>query len=233
MIYCGTEPLTREALAAQIERVVDAYPDSLMVGSVGRAAVYNEVYDDPLHEYRLREQEPIYNGCGERGDIDLVGAPPDASESHLGPFPIDTRAFSNDNLKIIKHGGDWILRSVNRGYEKTIDPYVFTPVQAVTIYGVECRVPPAQTQLALMSLTGTKRSKDVEACAVLSRAIQDGQIDEVCPEALQPFYELGWLNSQSLGVRLADAYRAIIPEKIRLRLSPAVGPIRRYVDARF
>ena len=206
----------------------------MIVGSVGRATVYNEVYGDSLHEYNLRQQEPIERTCGARGDIDLIGAPTGASENPLGPFHIDTIAFSNDKVRIIKTGGNWLLQSARRGYERMIDPEVFRPVQAVTIYGVECRVPPAKTQLALMNATGIRRAKDEKACEALSRAIEEGGLDdEVDPASLSPLYELGRLNSQSLAVRLGNVYRAVVPKAVQPKIAPAVGPIREYIDAHF
>lgn len=232
MISCGTEPLSREVLAGQIERVVDAYPDALLVGSLGRATVYNEVYGDPLHEYRIRNQDPTRTDCGEKRDIDLIGAPLEASEDTLGPFKIDTLAFNNNVIAIVKKGNDWLVRSSGRNYEEILAPEVFEPVEATTILGVRCKVPPAKTQLAIMSCTGIKRPKDKVTAEVLSKAIKDGGLDQVDQESLLPLYEVGVRNSKSPAAMIGRAYRMLLPEKVRLKASPLVTPIREYVDLR-
>lgn len=230
MSYGEIGALTHEALAQQVGRVVEAYPEALLVGSLGRACIYDRVYGDPLHEYKLRDQDPTETACGDVGDIDLIGVPPAASEDMLGPFKIDTQAFNNPSVAIIKEGVDWLVRSRGRGYEAVLDPEVFAPIEAATICGVKCKVPPAKTQLAIMSSTGAMRPKDRIAVETLSKAIEDGVLTQVDQRSLLPLYEVGAKNSTSPAARIGQAYRILLPETVRLKVSPLVTPIKEYVD---
>lgn len=224
---------TFEALSLQLERTRLVYPESLIVGTLGRAGVYNEVFDDPFVEYEARGQNPLTKYRGKSvGDIDIIGGPSEDECVGFGPFYMDIIAFGCSQMSITRKGTEWILGSSLHGYEEVIPPKALKPVKATTVYGAECMIPPAQTQLALLGLSGVDREQDIIARGIMEQAIQEGADDDVSSDDLAPFHELADLNRNSRFAQLRKFYRNTLPEPLRVKLSPAVQPIKKSIGIR-
>lgn len=218
-------------LSDQLEAVRGFDPDCYLVGSLGRAAAYQYLLGDSMHEYHARGRQPYQRFNGTAADLDLVGTSDitGGEQSQFGPFEVDTKSFKGRQVTIVKKDGDWVLRSANRSFEAEIEPETMEPIKTRTVYGVDCLTLPPQTLLALLGLNGTLRDQDLHAQQVLTSAIRESSITPLPPKYYEPFEELSRLNQSSKFNQLRTAYRAIVPSAIRKPLAPILQPIKEHL----
>jgi hypothetical protein len=224
MIGFNPDVHTPDALSHELNQVLNVVPGALLVGSLGRAAFYDCALGDPTYEYRQRGQLPVRAFQGGPADIDLLEMPP--AETAVGPFAVDRLTFGGRQVTIAIEDGDWHLQSSNRGYDAVIDPVVFEPVPAKTVYGAACNTVPAQTHLALLGIGGTLRPQDILARRLITENIQKGGLETLPVELYEPFKELRELNHQSLLSQIRKGYRSLVPRRIREPLAPLMQPVK-------
>ncbi len=210
---------TAEALASEASRLYTDYPDTRVVGSLGRSVIFNELLGDPIYEFRSRGQD-VLGVAGRARDIDIITSGPSALEDY-DPFEVETTGFSNSYIKFLCEGGDWFVVSDHHSFAEPLRPEVMEPVQGKGVLGIEFITLPAQTLLATYGLKGQLRNKDIRTRGMLKQAIVDGDGQSSFPPAfLAPLTELAARNRSSLYVRAQDAYRRHIPDTIRSRAVP-------------
>jgi hypothetical protein len=216
---------TPENLSEQIARI-QTNPDALVVGSLGRSVVYQQLVGDPDYEYLRRGEAPLHAGHAPR-DIDIIGAemPAEAAE---GPFKIDTLCFSNFYVSLSRPtpGGPLLLASQRLGFCEEVDESVVQPVTGTGTLGIEITTVPAQTHRALFGLQGRLRKKDERTRALLDERLADQRSLPVNPRHYEPFDRLRTLNTQDKILWLAGCYRRFVPDQTRERLVPVARRVR-------
>ncbi|HSX28770.1 MAG TPA: hypothetical protein VLF60_04965 [Candidatus Saccharimonadales bacterium] len=173
---------TPDALASQIEVLYQRDPDLLVMGSLGRASLFNAALAMPNIEYDARGETPLTSGKEPR-DIDIITTAVDMV-SH--PFEVDTRAFRGTELAIIREGDDWILQSEQRGFSESLHPAVMEPVVAETVFGIPVQTVLAQTHLALTNCRPYLRPRD----GISQRLLHQAQGSQLPQELYAPFDRL-------------------------------------------
>jgi hypothetical protein len=217
---------TPEALREELSVLSERYPDALLAGSLGRAAIYHDVAGTAEVEYLVRDQMPIQTYRGEPADIDLINGYPSIEEDGFGPFGVDVGTLNSSQVSIVFEDGQWILRSDNRGYEEILDSRVFEPMQSQTVYGAPCTTVPAQTHAALMGINGTIRPQDEQATRLLKDVLISGKTRTLPDVLYEPFEELRELNYKSAMARTRRTYRTIVPFAVRKAAAPATQRVK-------
>ena len=225
MITYDPESHTLDALADQIESITDLHPEALLVGSLGRSAIYRSLLGDPTYEYKYRGKLPTQSYQGSPIDIDLVNAA-SLVEVELRPFPVDLKSFNGRQIAIVRSDERWYLQSSNRGYRAELDPRVMEPIHAKTIHGTRCYTLSEQTHQALLGITGTLREQDIMAKSLLAEVMESRQVGRLPVRLYEPFFELRELNYKSLLERTRRHYRSTVPFMVRRRLAPAMQRIK-------
>jgi len=68
---------TPDALTAQIEAIYSQAPDTVLLGSLGRAVIYDRLLSNPNAEFETRGQVPerkLEDGLVVARDIDIISA---------------------------------------------------------------------------------------------------------------------------------------------------------------
>lgn len=201
MIKYHPEQHTPDALAEQVQNIYDNHPDILIVGSLGRAAIYEAILGDAEYEYKISGRKPTQRWSLDAADIDLINA---ASLQVSGDelFEVDINTFGGDFVDIYHDEHNWVIHSVERGFRNLILPQVMKPVVSKTIYGADCRTVPLQTHLALVGMSGDFSFQDMEAFGALCDAADLAGSVEIPEVFFYPFNELRRINSicLSLGI---------------------------------
>jgi hypothetical protein len=213
---------TPDTLASQIEDTYRLNPETIMIGSLGRAAIYDEYIGDPDFEFTSRNQTPLVAGQFVR-DMDVFSAG-SARPAAEGPFPVDTTTYNNPLVEIVREGDDWWLTSAKRDFAEEIDPDTMEPRKVNTIYGIECVVLPAQTQLEIIGLNGAMREKDVKNAQLLKELL-DGQAPEMPDELFKPFRKLRDTKSEGMYGKVQSVYH-ILPERLRSKVQPLTRALK-------
>jgi hypothetical protein len=225
MATFSSDKHTPLALAEEIEFITNAYPESLLVGSLGRAGVYCQEIGDANYEYKHRGQYPTQTFRGGTADLDIINAPL-TLEQKLSPFDVDLRSFCGRQVTIVFSEGSWHLQSENRGFNVEIDERVMEPVKARTVYGARCRTLPARTHLALLGITGTVREQDKIASELLMETINTSRTTQPPNHLYQPFEDLFTLNYKSTMATSRRMYREIVPLGVRRLLAPTMQKVK-------
>src|SRR3989344_49799 len=183
---------TPENLRDQVAEVYNHYPDMLVVGSLGRATVFNTYRGDSNYEFTQRHQHPLHNGDTAR-DIDVIGADQDHVARTL-PFWVDATSYDIGGTQIAQQNGEWFI-SVDGYYEAQLHPATMEPIEAETIYDMSCLAVPPETQMALLRVRGQLREKDVLISSIFSDLI--GAIPaakRLSSELFEPFEAVHQIN---------------------------------------
>jgi hypothetical protein len=218
--FCETVH-TPDALADQIEHIYQTEPDAYLVGSLGRAVLYGEAYDDPYKEYELRKQVPLAASIKPR-DIDLIGTT--AYLEDLQPYPMDTVAFNGTEVAIVKDGDDWWLNSEERGFSERLHPAIMEPVQGMTIFDIPCKTLRAQTHLALYRARPNSmlRKHDKQNIKLLTGALGDVELPA---DMYEPFEQLQRVRVGT-AMMLPALYNKYVPPQVDHVLSGYKTPAR-------
>ncbi len=190
---------TPETLADQFNEVYAKYPEAILVGSLGRAAIYNDLIADPYREFVERGQHPLKKGVSAR-DIDFIGVEADVV-AHILPFWVDSTPYDDDSARIVKKDSQWFLTS-NKKLLEQLHPRVMEPVAATTIYGIPCTTISLETHLALHKIRGAFRSKDQTSLHLLMALVQEQTGRATLPNELYgPFEKLHTLNNRAIPER--------------------------------
>ena len=156
----------------------------LIVGSVGRAAIFNKLAGDSLLEIRERGETPLESYYtrhrGRPRDIDVLGGDITEEESEASyPHHLDARAFFNIRRRI-EHKNGWRVRRASWGdtwVTTELDAELFTPVSARTVCDIPCiTVRPALHYLLLNNPSG-QRPNDHLAQSLLWKAMPPEERD--------------------------------------------------------
>lgn len=160
---------TQEALSGQIAEVYSAYPNTFLVGSLGRATIYKSFGRDPFTEFIERLQHPLYNRQTAR-DIDVIGVEPEFAMRTL-PFWVDATSYDIGGTQLTEQNGEWFIAAYD-SFHSPLHPTVMEPIVTETIYDIPCTTVPPETQLALLKLRGKFRDKDVQTFSLLSDLLE-------------------------------------------------------------
>jgi hypothetical protein len=192
----SSEIHSKESLGTELGVIQDS-GDTLIVGSLGRAVVYDSLFHDAEYEYRNRGEEPLKHGVFSR-DIDVIGIDP-ATAGRAGPFRVDAKVFDYPIVRIVKQDDAWWLLSPRRNFAEPLHPAIMEPVLGNTVYGINCRTVPLRTHLELYGLKGRLRHKDSRTRELLVHASESGGYDVLPDDLYGPFSALRALNNK--GVR--------------------------------
>lgn len=140
---------TGEARREQLGRIVESYPDVVIIGSVGRAAITGE-------------DLPVRKALGLVRDIDvtdLTGEPVILGTDADNPFPVD--GVFTGAIRLDDRGGSAVvgLRPLSLGLCVEMDPKLFEPFEA-EFEGVRLRTFQPDTLRNLFRLAAIPRHKD-------------------------------------------------------------------------
>lgn len=215
---------TGDSLASQLDLLRLCHPDAIVVGSLGRAAIFREILGDPNYEYTMRSQDPLRKQSMAR-DIDLTSQ---ESDFPPGPFPIDTTAFSGNRSKLVQENNIWFLTADRHGFAEELRPDVMELAEKRTVYDAMAQVLPAQTQLEILHLNGYKIPKVQRAFDILSEVLEGSGRPKLPVEHYGPFRKLSKLNRTPV-VRFRYAYRDHIPLAVRQCLLPVTRVVSRRI----
>ncbi|HET7827819.1 MAG TPA: hypothetical protein VFK97_03055, partial [Candidatus Saccharimonadales bacterium] len=103
---------TPEALATQIAAIYSRAPDTILLGSLGRAVIFDRLLSNPNAEFEVRGQVPehkLEDGEVIARDIDFIGRNARLLDPQ-NPFVVDF-AFDNRQISFRREGEDWFLVS--------------------------------------------------------------------------------------------------------------------------
>ncbi|HZP55172.1 MAG TPA: hypothetical protein VFB03_00145, partial [Candidatus Saccharimonadales bacterium] len=193
----------------------------LLVGSLGRAAIYKKVFDHSDAEITAMGQSVTSRGQEAR-DIDYarlsIGYP-------RGPFMVDI-PFRPGNLGVNLTYTDevWVLSS--KGFEERLSPSVMEPIAGETVYGAPCMTVHPQTHLALVESDGVLREpQDRVARHLLLKALDAKVYPEVPTELYEPFERLRELRASMLSTKFRQLCVNELPEPVRRHLRPIIIPV--------
>ncbi len=169
----------------------------LIIGSVGRAVVFNEFAGDPLLEIRARGESPIeayYSpGRNRPRDIDVIGGKPEGERRSYWPHTAGNDAFEG---LVRDGGGGWSFVRWYRGdkLKYPLDPIIFEPFKGRTIKGIECVTVRPATHVALLipRLGGHRRENDELANDLLMKVVPPEEKELLRSEGYQEF--IGYLR---------------------------------------
>jgi hypothetical protein len=208
---------TPDAFKTQLNELYLAAPDALLVGSLGRSAIYNYHGAESSLEFTMRRETPLGSSTRAR-DIDVIGA---ALPATTGPFPVDVEAFSSPDCSLLQdEDGTWILVSERRDFCEPLDGRVMRGIASATVVGAPCLTVPLQTHKALHGLNGPLRRKDVKALKALE-SIEQLADSELLPEELyDPFKRLASIKRPGITPKVLATYRRYVPTAIDQRIAP-------------
>jgi hypothetical protein len=213
---------TSQALAMELTDIYAACPDTLLVGSLGRAGIIAEYTGDPNYEFTARGEDPLF-GTKPR-DIDIIGD----DLSHLNPFIVDAEVFNHAGSRIVKDGMDWLLLRDGSNFCEPISPDVMEPQEVKTIFDIPCKTVSPQTHRALHGLNGVIRQKDSLTMAIFDQAI--GVNDTLPAELYEPFETLRRYNEDLMVTKMRQWYRRRIPLSVRSVAIPIIRPFKNIAD---
>ncbi|SRR3990167_11204785 len=210
---------TPDALAGEIAELYERSPDTLLVGSLGRAVIYGSLIGNTRYEFDKRSQHPV--DAGERSrDIDVIAH---TDFGDLTPFDVDA-TFNGRWATIIQDGEDWYLVSQKQRTADLLHPAVMEPIAGETVFGIPCITVPARTHVELFGLKDAIRPKDLAARQLLAMTMNE---DEQLPDELySPFKKLQQLNNSGFVHRARQMYRMVMPYVVRRKLLPLTQPIK-------
>jgi len=123
----------------------------LIVGSLGRAAIYNALLHDPMYEFTARGESALMSDQpgGRQGprDVDIMGGEYTGHFSDYFPHRPDNGAA---HMITRDQNNDWVFtnRVGNRVY---LEPSLFESVNGETLYDVPCVTVRPATHVALIT----------------------------------------------------------------------------------
>lgn len=218
---------TAEALQDEINTIYGVEPNTLLVGSLGRAVLYGVYLNDAEYEYRANQESPILRSKKEVRDIDAIGFTP-AVAVEVGPYVVDTEAFDNRSVRISREGDDWVLESDCYRFAEQIPAAAMEPIEAYTVYDTPCQTVSVQTHLALLGgMYGLLRTKDIKNLQLLRQLADHEDVPHMPNELFAPFQRLAELNSTGWFPKAQFLYRTVVPQPVRHKLRPLAFAIKK------
>jgi hypothetical protein len=218
---------TPQALTAEIAGIYSRAPDSIFLGSLGRAVIYNRLYANPHAEFEARGQtaeRKVENGEELARDIDIIGAEAERV-GETAPFQVDFKAFDSRHVSFKRQGEDWFLVSERCGIYEPLHPDVMQPVEGESAYGAPVVTVPIRTHLAAFGLKGDLRPKDKANYRLLEQAAS--KVNSTLPDELyEPFEKLRVISTSGWFYHTRRAYRTVVPGRLRKKLAPVTGAVR-------
>lgn len=202
------------ALQTQIETLHHANPEAYLIGSIGRAILFNAYQGSAEYEFAMRQQNPV--GTTERArDIDLIVC----KEPYvIRPFEVDTSTTSRKYGEIVFDAGVWYLVAERYRFSEALHEDVMTPVLGESVYGAKGKTIPIQTSIALFGLQAELRHKDVFTRELLVRTEATIPEKHKLPLSLYKMFDvLREQNRQNAYLKVRDVYRKHIPLSVRSR----------------
>jgi hypothetical protein len=146
----------------------------LIVGSLGRAAIYNKLLGDPMYEFHARGQDVLMAPVIESSsrlrprDVDVVGGEYTGPLSDYFPHTPDTKAT---RMITKEQDGRWVF-TYKSGEQVSLDPSLFQPVEAETIFQTPCLTVRPATHIALLT-SRSPRPKDIQAKELLEGVLPE------------------------------------------------------------
>lgn len=175
-------------------QVLQADPNTRVVGSLGRMVACQDVLGRPFQEFRDRQMAGI--NTDRVSDIDVLGTAPDIvlAAQGAGEARVDEMAFRDTDVAIENEDGIWLVRSAETGFEAPLKPELMEPVVGV-VAGVEIVTVPLLTHwvLHLLRDPGSQKDRLTEqtlGCLLHTVAKQTGVIPRIDAEAMQSFEQL-------------------------------------------
>lgn len=215
------------ALSDEVRIIYDTNPDTIILGSLGRAVLFGVLAGNPTAEFEARQELPerkIEYGEELARDIDVVATGTDSTEN-LGPFEVDREAFVCRQLSLVNQNGDWYLTSPNKGIYEELHPSVMEPVTGESVYGIKSTTVPLQTHQALFGLKGAMRPKDQSNLNFL-KSLEELNKHALPPELYEPFDRLRVLANSGWLHQTRRAYRTVVPWPVRSRIVPITSRIK-------
>jgi len=167
----------------------------LVVGSVGRAAIFQSITGCAMLELNRRGEQPLVASHivyrqGVPRDIDIIGGKaPDKEMPPPYPHHIDDRGFYNQNIQFSKTATGWQLSidpTRDHPFTHQLDPVMFDPVHSETILGIPCDTVRAATHYALLQ-SRSQRPNDQLAQELLMQVMPEAEKDLL---QSQPYLDL-------------------------------------------
>jgi len=226
MIRFDADVHTPEALSCELRAFEIAHKGGLVIGSLGRAGLYSDVFGNPLHEFEARGEDPLGNAVKAR-DIDVIGVG-DERQADFGPFELDNTCFADNQAFLVHDGGNWFLEGKRQKFSEPIHPDVMEPQEVETVFGIPCITVRPQTHLALYGLKGFLRAKDIETAKVLV-ALSEEDPYPLPDELYEPFDRLRDMNMSSFYTKLRKVYQRCVSEDTRMALYPLVKRLKQLI----
>ena len=220
--------VTSESLETAIQRLYKSNSEALLVGSLGRSAVFSRLYGDPEHEFVLRGERPLWNDNGSPRDLDFIisgGINPTTTE----PYKTDIDCFTKPDFALESEGTDWWVTSIMFGYAERLHPAVMEPTPSKTIYDIDCLVPPIQTFQRLTGVPIIVRKKDKVSLALIEKALEF-ETDKLPEELYKPIDDLKALTNKGIYPKLVRTYNMVVPLPIRLATRPYIRGLKESIN---
>lgn len=208
---------TAANMIRQTQAIYEAQPDALLVGSLGRAILYRQIYGDPEYELKARGETPLHNGIKAR-DIDVIAGDM-VGERAREPFYTDTCAFNNASVAIVRDGSEWVLTSQSRGFAEALHPATLEPVAGESFYDIPAQTLPLQTHLALYyTRGGPLRRKDDIPVALLRHASAAALTTILPAKFYKPYYRLASVKMRWTEALVRQVYQRLLPKAVEARI---------------
>ncbi len=194
--------------------------DVLIVGSVGRSAIYGSLYDRPHHEYEVRRQHPLGTIANPR-DIDILGLSAEEATSYA-PYPVDASGFRGKYSSLVRDRGEWYLVAEYHNFAEQLHPDVMEPVEAKGICGAIVKTVPIQTHKAIHRLDRARVKDDITAEILENAHSEIGLSEKKRDDLYGAFNELRRLNRSSTYLTARNLYRRHVPVGFRQKVVPIV-----------
>lgn len=142
------EAASLDTLRQTLEAVHTA--GGLVIGSIGRAAIYEHMGLNPFLEYEARQQQPLVTATGKPRDVDVIGVSDRGGRFKGLPHFVDPSPYQVLGRDLEKRQeGVWRFKGFS-GPAQDINERCFEPFEA-EIMGVPCVTVRPATHMALLT----------------------------------------------------------------------------------
>lgn len=214
---------TRSQLLSQIDELLQASGDRILIGSLGRAAAIGSEA-----EFVVKRETIERKRRGWARDIDILVPGRDVVES-CSPFPVDTTAITaHDQRLVFENGSCWLVDDLlNLAMEVSAE--VFHPYSA-TLFGdlkVTTFSPMTHYALLFVIYEGHHRYGFVRRWMAQQSGVE---MTGGHAELYQPFFEFYRARQRNLMNHARCLYRNIVPQRVRYLAHPTLSRLRSLVQ---
>jgi hypothetical protein len=210
---------TRGRLLSQVDELLQASGDRILIGSLGRAAAIGSEA-----EFALKRETIERKRGGWARDIDIIVRGRDVVES-CSPFPVDTTAITaHDQRLVFENGHCWLVDDLlNLAVEVSAD--AFQPYSTKLFGEVTVTTFSPSTHYALLFVIyeGHHRYGLVRRWMAQQSGVE---MTGVHAELYQPFFEFYRARQRNLMNHARCLYRNVVPQRVRYLAHPTLSRLR-------